>query len=59
MQDSIFKYAQTWNQSPLDQFIIRDLFSIKGDLLSNKQVSLTNIGLYWLITTFIILCIIY
>lgn len=43
-----------WSQSPLDQFIIRDLFSIKGDLLTNIQLSLTNIGLYLIITTFII-----
>ena len=40
-----------YNNSPLDQFIIRDLFSIKGDLLGNIQISLTNIGLYLLITT--------
>ena len=54
MQDSIFKCAPIWNQSPLDQFVIRDLFSIKGDLLANIQISLTNIGLYLLITTFLI-----
>jgi F-type H+-transporting ATPase subunit a len=44
-----------WNQSPLDQFIIRDLISAQGDLLPNIKISLTNIGLYLLITTFIIL----
>lgn len=54
MQDSLFKCTPTWNQSPLDQFIIRDLFSIKGDLLANIQISLTNIGLYLLITTFLV-----
>ena len=54
MQNSIFKCAPIWNQSPLDQFVIRDLFSIKGDLLANIQISLTNIGLYLLITTFLI-----
>jgi F-type H+-transporting ATPase subunit a len=43
-----------WSHSPLDQFVIRDLFSIKGDLLANVKISLTNIGLYLLITTFII-----
>ena len=43
-----------WNQSPLDQFVIRDLFSVKADLLANIQISLTNIGLYLPITTFII-----
>jgi F-type H+-transporting ATPase subunit a len=43
-----------WNNSPLDQFIIRDLFSIKADLLGNIQISLTNIGLYLIIATSII-----
>lgn len=43
-----------WNESPLDQFVIRNLFSIKGDLLANIQISLTNIGLYLLIVTFLI-----
>jgi F-type H+-transporting ATPase subunit a len=42
------------NKSPLDQFIIRNLFSIKADLLGNIQLSLTNIGLYLMITTVII-----
>jgi len=43
-----------WSNSPLDQFIIRNLFSIKGDLLANIQISLTNMGLYLSITTFIV-----
>ena len=42
------------NKSPLDQFTIRNLFSIKADLLGNIQLSLTNIGLYLLITTSLI-----
>ncbi len=42
------------NKSPLDQFTIRDLLSIKADLLENMQLSLTNIGLYLIITTTII-----
>ena len=42
------------NKSPLDQFIIRNLLSIKADLLGNMQLSLTNIGLYLIITTTII-----
>ena len=42
------------NKSPLDQFIIRNLFTIKADLLGNIQLSLTNIGLYLMITTVII-----
>ena len=41
------------NQSPLDQFIIRNLLSIKADLF-NLDVSLTNLGLYLMITTFIV-----
>lgn len=44
-----------WNQSPLDQFTIRNLFSIKADLLNNINISLTNIGLYLIIATFIII----
>jgi F-type H+-transporting ATPase subunit a len=43
-----------WNNSPLDQFIIRNLFSIKADLLGNIQLSLTNIGLYLIIATTIV-----
>lgn len=40
--------------SPLDQFEIRDLFSINSNLLGNINLSLTNIGLYLSIGTFII-----
>jgi F-type H+-transporting ATPase subunit a len=43
-----------WNNSPLDQFTIRNLFSIKGDILGNINISLTNMGLYLIITTVII-----
>lgn len=43
-----------WTTSPLDQFTIRNLFSIKADLLGNLQISLTNIGLYLIITSFIV-----
>ncbi len=42
-----------WFKSPLDQFLIRNLFSVKADI-ANIQVSLTNIGLYLIIATFII-----
>jgi hypothetical protein len=42
------------NKSPLDQFTIRNLLSIKLDLLGNIQLSLTNIGLYLIIATIII-----
>jgi F-type H+-transporting ATPase subunit a len=42
-----------WTSSPLDQFNVRNLFSIKSELF-NAEISLTNIGLYLSITTFII-----
>ena len=55
MKNTLYLHSfPIWNQSPLDQFVIRDLFSIKADILANMQISLTNIGLYLLITTFII-----
>lgn len=43
-----------WSTSPLDQFVIRNLFSIKADVLGNIQLSLTNIGLYLTISTFLV-----
>lgn len=42
-------------ESPLDQFEIRDLFSLNANLLGNIHISLTNIGLYLTISTLIIL----
>jgi len=41
--------------SPLDQFEVRDLFSLDVSLLDNIHISLTNIGLYLLIGAFIII----
>ena len=41
--------------SPLDQFEIRDLLSLDISLLGNTHFSLTNIGLYLLISLFIII----
>jgi F-type H+-transporting ATPase subunit a len=41
--------------SPLDQFEIRDLLSIDISLLGNTHFSLTNMGLYLLISIFIII----
>ena len=41
--------------SPLDQFEVRDLFSLNANLLGNLHLSLTNIGLYISISIFIIL----
>jgi F-type H+-transporting ATPase subunit a len=43
--------------SPLDQFEIRDLISIKAPIFFDMQLSLTNIGLYLLLGTFIFLFI--
>ena len=54
MQEIMYKSTTEWSHSPLDQFTIRDLFSINGDMLANIQISLTNIGLYLFITTFIV-----
>lgn len=48
-----FNQLPIWFNSPLDQFIIRNLFSINLDLLANTQISLTNIGLYLIVATFI------
>lgn len=42
----------TYTLSPLDQFEIRDLFSV--DILNNFHLSLTNIGLYIIISSFVI-----
>jgi F-type H+-transporting ATPase subunit a len=40
--------------SPLDQFEVRNLISLDAPVLANLHVSLTNIGLYLVIATFII-----
>ncbi len=39
--------------SPLDQFEIRNLFSIDTPLLGNINLSITNIGLYMTIASFL------
>ena len=41
--------------SPLDQFEIRNLLSINAPILGNMHLSITNIGLYLTIGTFLIL----
>jgi len=41
--------------SPLDQFEIRNLISLDAPILANLHISVTNIGLYLTIGTFIIL----
>jgi len=43
------------NNSPLDQFAIRNLFSIDAPILGDANISLTNIGLYLVISTIILL----
>lgn len=44
--------------SPLDQFEIRDLFSIDLPIVGNLHLSLTNIGLYLLIGGFLTLVVV-
>lgn len=41
--------------TPLEQFEIRDLLSINAPILGNLHISLTNIGLYLTIGTFLIM----
>lgn len=41
--------------SPLDQFEIRNLLSMEAPILGDINISITNIGLYLLISTFVIL----
>ena len=41
--------------SPLDQFEIRDLLSLEAPILGNMNISITNIGLYLVVSAFIIL----
>lgn len=41
--------------SPLDQFEIRDLLSLDAPILGNLHLSVTNIGLYLTIATFLVL----
>ncbi len=47
----MFKYQTIL--SPLDQFEIRNLFSVDTPLLANMNLSITNIGLYMTIAAFI------
>jgi F-type H+-transporting ATPase subunit a len=48
-------YTYTDLTSPLDQFEIRNLLSLDAPMFGNLHISLTNIGLYLTIGTFIIL----
>lgn len=47
----------TYFTNPLTQFEIRDFFNIKLSFLNNLQLSLTNIGLYLVISTALILLV--
>lgn len=48
-------YLFTEITSPLDQFEIRNLLSLDAPILANLHISLTNIGLYLTIVTFLTL----
>jgi F-type H+-transporting ATPase subunit a len=43
--------------SPLNQFEIRDLFSLDAPILGNLHISITNIGFYLTIGAFFLLII--
>jgi F-type H+-transporting ATPase subunit a len=52
----MYKYTLlTEVASPLDQFEVRNLISLDAPILANLHLSLTNIGMYLTISTFIIL----
>ena len=51
----MFNFTYNDIASPLDQFEIRDLLSLNAPVLGNLHLSLTNIGLYLTIATFLIL----
>jgi F-type H+-transporting ATPase subunit a len=51
----MFNYLVTEISSPLDQFEIRNLLSIDAPVLANIHLSITNIGLYLTIGTFLVL----
>lgn len=53
MSNYICLFTET--TSPLDQFEIRNLLSLEAPMLGNISLSLTNIGLYLTISTFIII----
>jgi len=51
----MFNFNYTEIPSPLDQFEIRNLFSLDAPILGNLHISLTNIGLYLTIGGLLIL----
>jgi F-type H+-transporting ATPase subunit a len=48
-------FVYTEIPSPLDQFEIRNLLSLDAPILGNMHISITNIGLYLTIGTFLVL----
>lgn len=44
-------------KDPLDQFNIKIMLSVGGDLLAKLHIYLTNIGLYLILVTFIIIIV--
>ena len=52
---SNFLYTEI--SSPLDQFEIRNLLSLDAPILANIHLSLTNIGLYLTLGTFLTLAL--
>ena len=55
MNNYLFTSLFTYTISPLDQFEIIDFISITAPILANLHISLTNIALYLIISSFIIL----
>ena len=53
MSNYISLFTET--TSPLDQFEIRNLLSLEAPIFGNMNISITNIGLYLVISIFIIL----
>lgn len=53
MSNYISLFTET--TSPLDQFEIRNLLSLEAPILGNMNISVTNIGLYLVISFFIII----
>lgn len=57
MTETIMFNNSFFASSPLDQFEIRDFISLKAPILFDIQFSLTNIGMYLSLGTFIVLCL--
>lgn len=52
---TIISITEGHNNSPLDQFAIRNLLSLDAPILGNANISLTNIGLYLTVGTTVVL----